>query len=201
MIDSNSPDYWEKIYRELDGPWDLGGPTPVFEQLVLDGKFAPGEMMVLGAGKGHDARLFAHAGFTVTAVDFAETAVLFMHDHNLSNNPVTPLQADIFMLGDEFNGRFDYVLEYTCFCAIDLSRRQEYADLVHRLLHPQGTYIALAFPIIEKIGGPPFAVQPDELIQLFTERGFQLQSRTQPTNSTVHRQGIEELLIMTKGNR
>jgi hypothetical protein len=32
-------------------------------------------MLVLGAGRGHDARLFARRGFTVTAVDFSSAVV------------------------------------------------------------------------------------------------------------------------------
>ncbi|MEM7111891.1 MAG: methyltransferase domain-containing protein, partial [Chloroflexota bacterium] len=195
---ANSPEFWEHVYQEMDAPWDLGRPTPVFQQLVDEKRFGPGKLIVLGAGKGHDARLFAQAGFAVTAVDFAETAVRHMHANNDPTAPFTPLQADIFALPAELNGTFDYVLEYTCFCAIDKTRRPEYADLVQRLLRPGGTYIALAFPIVDKIGGPPFAVQPDELIQLFTERNFSLESRMMPTNSTPHRQGIEELVVMQK---
>ena len=48
---------------------------------------------------------------------------------------------------------FDYLLEYTCFCAIDPKRRTEYADLVDRLLKPGGTYIDLAFPLDGRGGG------------------------------------------------
>lgn len=198
MTSANSPDFWEHVYQEMDAPWDLGGPTPVFQQLAEAKRFVPGRMIVLGAGKGHDARLFAEVGFAVTAVDFAETAVCHMHANNHPMNPFTPLQADIFALPHTLDGTFDYVLEYTCFCAIDKVRRDEYANLVQRLLRSGGTYIALAFPIVDRVGGPPFAVQPDDLIDLFTKRNFTLCSREVPTHSTKHRLGIEELLIMQK---
>ena len=35
----------------------------------------PGRMIVLGAGRGHDAREFSRNGFQVTTVDFASHAV------------------------------------------------------------------------------------------------------------------------------
>ena len=98
-------------------------------------------------------------------------------------------------LAAKFDGVFDYVLEYTCFCAIDPPRRAEYADLVGRLLKPGGTFIALLFPIWERRGGPPFAVSPDELIQLLSDRGFELLQRETPHDSVPQRRGFEELMI------
>src|SRR5687768_18124814 len=77
--DVNSAHKWEADYaRHTDG-WDLGGPTPIFKRLILSGQLIPGRMIVLGAGRGHDAREFARHGFQVTAVDFASQAVEEMH--------------------------------------------------------------------------------------------------------------------------
>ena len=63
-------------------------------------------MIVLGAGRGHDARLFAQHGFEVLAVDFATEAVAAMHVLNNEAAPVQVLQADIFELPETMNGRF-----------------------------------------------------------------------------------------------
>ena len=93
------------------------------------------------------------------------------------------------------NGAFDYVLEYTCFCAIDPLRRAEYADLVTRLLKPGRTYIDLAFPLDDHMGGPPFAVSVPEIFALFGARGFTLLRRETPADSVPQRRGFEELLI------
>ena len=43
--------------------------------------------------------------------------------------PVEILQHDIFTLPAQLDGSFDYMLEYTCYCAIDPKRRAEFADL------------------------------------------------------------------------
>ena len=194
----NSARKWEADYaRHTDG-WDLGGPTPIFKRLILSGQLIPGRMIVLGAGRGHDAREFARHGFQVTAVDFASHAVQEMHRLADPDTPVEILQHDIFTLPEGLNNSFDYVMEYTCFCAIDPKRRAEYADLVTRLLKPDGIYIDLAFPLDGRKGGPPFAVSASEVMDLFQTRGFNLVSREEPVDSISPRRGAEELLIFQK---
>ena len=193
--DINSPHKWEADYEHGTDGWDLGEPTPVFKRLASSGQFKPGRMMVLGAGRGHDAREFARRGFQVTAVDFAPHAAYEMQRLAEPDAPIEILQADIFTLPDTFDGTFDYLLEYTCFCAIDPPRRAEYADLVARLLRPGGIYIDLAFPLDDHAGGPPFAVSLSEISILFEARGFTLLRRETPTDSVPQRRGREALLI------
>lgn len=196
--DVNSPNFWQTIYHQGHTGWDLGGPTPVFQRLLQSGAYPPGHMMVLGAGLGHDARLFARAGFQVTAVDFAPAAVQYMRLHNDAQAPVAVVKSDIFSLPPLLSGQFDYVLEYTCYCAIDPQRHAEYARVVAGLLKPGGTYIALAFPTDARDGGPPFAVSPEELIDLLQEEGLTLQHSELPADSVGPRRGREELLILSK---
>ena len=196
--DINSPDYWHDSYLNGRIPWDLGFPTPTFARLAASGQYPPGQMIVPGAGRGYDARLFAQHGFDVLAVDFAPDAVVAMQSLNSTTHPVQILQADIFELPETMNGRFDYLLEYTCFCAIDPARRNEYAALAARLLKPGGLYIGLAFPIGRRPGGPPFVVQPDGMVELLAEHGFSLQHREFPPDSVPSRQKIEELIIMQR---
>ena len=196
----NSARKWEADYaRHTDG-WDLGEPTPIFKRLATSGQFKPGRMIVLGAGRGYDAREFARHDFAVTAVDFALPAVQEMYRLADPAAPVEILQHDIFTLPETLNHSFDYVLEYTCFCAIDPKRRVEYADLVTRLLKPDGIYIDLAFPLDRRKGGPPFAVTEAEIFDLFQKRGFKLISRETPAESVSQRRNAEELFIFQKEN-
>jgi SAM-dependent methyltransferase len=196
--DVNSAQKWDADYERRTDGWDLNGPTPVFKRLASSRELAPGRMMVPGAGRGHDAREFARHGFRVTAVDFAPRAVREMHRLADPALPVEILQHDLFTLPPELNHSFDYVLEYTCFCAIDPARRAEYADLVTRLLKPKGLYIDLAFPLDGRRGGPPFAVTEAEIMELFQARGFKLTWREKPADSIKPRHHAEELFIFQK---
>lgn len=194
----NSATFWDNLYRNDQFHWDLGGPTPVFRRLAETGVLEPGRMLVLGAGRGHDARLFARHGFQVTAIDFAAEAIEAMTELADPRYPIEIVQTDFFALSTAWNDRFDYVLDYTSFCAVLPQRRAEYADLAARLLGPGGKYIILAFPIGTRPGGPPYTVQPDSIIELFAKREFELTHREAPADSVPDRKGFEELLILEK---
>ena len=60
------------------------------------------------------------------------------HEVELTGVPLGPLQRNIFDLVPEFQNQFDYVIEHTCFCAIDPSLRPNYVELAAQLLQPQG---------------------------------------------------------------
>ena len=199
--DVNLPEKWERDYQRGTAGWDLGGPTPVFKRLASSECLKPGRMIVLGAGRGHDAREFARRGFDITAVDFSSYAVGQMHQLADPQAPMHILQHDIFGLPPELNGSFDYVLEYTCFCAIDPRRRAEYADLVGRLLTENGLYVDLAFPLDQRKGGPPFAVTGSEILDLFLNRGFNLLWREKPADSVKPRRHAEELFVFQKSRK
>jgi SAM-dependent methyltransferase len=197
-LDVNVPGKWEADYERKSDGWDLGGPTPAFKRLATSGRFKPGRMVVPGAGRGHDAREFARHGFRVTAIDFASHAVHEMQRLAVPDAPVEILQHDLFTLPHALDDSFDYLLEYTCFCAIDPKRRVEYADLVTRLLKPGGTFIDMAFPLDGRPGGPPFSVTEHEVLSLFQERGFKLILREKPEDSISRRRNAEELFIFQK---
>ena len=198
MATPNSPDFWQSVYDAGQPGWDEGRPTPVFERLATSGEYLSGRLVVLGAGRGWDARLFARHGFEVTAIDFAPSAIADMQALAEDDAPVQALRADIFELPTSMNASFEYVIEYTCFCAIDPQRRDDYADLVARLLAPGGYYIARAFPIGDYDGGPPFAVTPEAYIDRLLARGFELLQRGPDPDSIKPRRGREELLVMQK---
>ena len=198
MSDVNEAQFWQYLYDTNQDPWDMGHETPVFRRLAESGQFPPGKMIVLGAGFGYDAHLFARHGFEVTAVDFADTAVEQIKANADPQYPITIIQGDIFELPEAMTNQFDYTLEYTCYCAILPERRDEYAKLAYRLLKPDGQWIALSFPIGKRPGGPPYVVQPDQVVERMSEHGFTLLHREMPKDSVENRMGIEELLIMSR---
>ena len=74
-----------------------------------------------------------------------------------------------FYLGKSLNNYFDYVIEQTCYCAIDPNRREQYERLIYRILKPHGQLIGLWYPIDKsfKDGGPPWGVSISNLKRYF----------------------------------
>ncbi|HZD11065.1 MAG TPA: methyltransferase domain-containing protein [Candidatus Binatia bacterium] len=198
MSDVSTQEFWQSLYEKGRTGWDLGGPTPVFRRVLEERQLPPGRMIVLGAGRGYDARLFARHAFQVTAVDFAPAAIRELHARNDGRAPLAIVKSDIFDLNPILHGVFDYVLEYTFYCAIEPSRRDAYATIVQQLLKPQGRFVGLIFPLGSRENGPPYSVDTDELAEMLQRRGFQLEHREIPTDSVPGRFGREELLIMRK---
>ena len=196
--DVNHASNWDSYYDTNQDGWDLGGPTPVFKRLASSTRFAPGRMLVLGAGRGYDAREFSRHGFQVTAIDFASNAVSEMKRLAEPDAPVEILQQDFFTFPSEYDALFDYILEYVFFCAIDPKRRNEYADVVTRLLKPSGLFIDLAYPLDNRKEGPPFGFSDQELLDLFDQHGLKLLSREKPEDSISRRKNAEELFILQK---
>jgi SAM-dependent methyltransferase len=186
----NQPDFWEAAYQEGRYGWDLGQAAPPFFDLLAGDAPPPGRLLVLGCGRGHDALLFARFGFTVTGVDFAPSAVAAAtaaaREAGLAADFV---EADLFTLGERWPGRFDYVLEHTCFCAIDPARRPDYVRVVHAVLRPGGELIAL-FYAHGRPGGPPYSTSEAEIRALF-EPHFAISTLAPAANSVPHRQGQE----------
>ena len=194
----NTAEFWEACYEsEMDG-WDIGGPTPVFERLAT--KIPKGRICVIGCGRGYDAVTFAKAGFEVTAIDFAKTAVLASRENARKEEvEMTVLREDFFDLPDELHDQFDYVLEYTCFCAISPERRFEYDRVIWQLLKPEGKLLGLFFPLDKNVdeGGPPWGVNISELHALFGLH-WNLESEEMPKESIEPRANREIMMIWKK---
>lgn len=83
--------------------------------------------------------------------------------------------------GDE-NEQFDFIYDYTFFCAIDPSLRAEWADKMFSLLKPGGILCTLIYPIMPRDGGPPFEVDMEVYRKLLAPRFSQLQLEMLPDN-------------------
>ena len=160
----DSVNFWENKYIHHNTGWDLNGPTPVFDNISKSMK--NGKVCILGCGRGYDAVMFAERGFSVTAVDFAPSAVKALN--NLANKKLenlTVLQQDIFDLDNKYFEYFDYIIEQTCFCAIHPKRRPDYTRLVTNIMKKNGYLIGLWLPLNKKIeeGGPPYGTTIEEV--------------------------------------
>ena len=197
--DVDNSEFWESRYSNDTTPWDLSGPTPTLVNLVEEGVLAPpARVILLGCGRGHDAVFLADRGFDVTAVDFAPSAAAEVRNLAAQEGvPLTVLETDFFELPDTCDEAFDYVYEYTSYCAIRPERREEYVDLLYRILKPGGLLVGLFFPADGRSGGPPFAVSIDEIHQRFQGR-FAIESLAYPATTVSPRRGKEFLALIRK---
>ncbi len=138
-------------------------------------------------------------GFRVVGIDFAPSAIALTRQKfekaGVFQTSGFVIESDIFSL-DKIYGRFDYVLEHTCFCAIHPSRRRSYSRVVRDLLKPGGKLIALWW-LLDKQGGPPFAVDRSEIFNLFKD-DFHFDFVHEPLDSTSERRGQELFTLMTR---
>jgi SAM-dependent methyltransferase len=191
-------EFWQGRYDSGQMHWDLGAASPHFAELLARRPefLKPGKMAVLGSGQGHDAALFANAGFDVTGFDYAPGAI--ERADRLYGDQIRFVQADIFELAapeSPWTGQFDYVLEHTCFCAILPKDRPRYVHTAASLLKPGG-YLLGVFWEHGEDEGPPFNTTEAELREAFSEN-FELVSMA-PLKPAANRAGIERLVIFRR---
>lgn len=188
-------EYWQEIYEESEDHspgWNLGEPNPELVWRLANDKPAipPGSVLVPGCGYGHDALALAQAGFEVSALDFApmalEGARQAFADAGLSGEFI---QSSVFDLGRDYDARFDFIFEHTCFCAIHPERRAEYAQLAARVLKPGGQLIGV-FYYHGREGGPPWNTTPEQVREAF-EPSFECRTLVVAQRSVERRAGKE----------
>jgi SAM-dependent methyltransferase len=113
---------WEKRYADKDTPWDKGEPAPGLTDWLKNQTLDPdARVLVPGCGKGHDAAVWAKAGFETTGMDLSDLALseaLAKYDAlpNLAFSPGNFLE-------DKPQEPYDLVFEHTLYCAINPERR------------------------------------------------------------------------------
>jgi SAM-dependent methyltransferase len=164
-LDSTMTD-WNRRYAEDDTPWDKGEAHPMLRGMLAHGALS-GRILVLGCGTGHDVRELARRGLEVVGLDVAPLAIERARAHK-------PVGQETFILGDLFDlpvevrGTFDGLFEHTCFCAIDPTRRADYAEAVAAALRPGGRLLAVFYATPDNGGeGPPFGCTAEEIDALF----------------------------------
>ena len=213
--------YWSQRYQEANTPWDLAGPTPELarrlDRLPLlamqtspqesataresprPTPAVPPQVLIPGCGTGYDGVLLAQAGHRVTAIDFAPEAIARCQQLAEAagvGDCVEPHVLDLFELPPSWDQRFDWIWEYTCYCAIPPQRRDDYAAVAARVLKPGGVLCGLFFPTDGRPGGPPFAVDLGETVERFAHHGFVLVEREVPEHSHPKRRGHEQWVAL-----
>ena len=162
------PAYWQTRYDQGKTGWDRGGTSPMLSRWLGAGDLTPCRVLVPGCGRGHEVITLAEAGFDVTAIDFADSAVQSLREE-LSRRGLKArvIQADLFQFSPA--EPFDAIYEQTCLCAINPSLRKTYESLLADWLRPGGKLFAL-FMQTENPEGPPFSCPVEAMRALFSDR-------------------------------
>jgi cyclopropane fatty-acyl-phospholipid synthase-like methyltransferase len=158
---------WELRYQTGDMRWEKGAPSPGLVDFLATHKLA-GRVLVPGCGWGHDVRAISCGENEVVGIDIAPSAISGAEKFPRVANERYQL-ADLFDLPPGFHGAFDWVWEHTCFCAIDPTRRADYAASVAAALNPDGHFLAVFYmnPDNDSLDKPPYGTTTRELDGLF----------------------------------
>jgi len=186
---------WEELYQKGDTRWDKGEPSPgLVDFLEQHPELPRGRVLVPGCGMGHDVRAWAQAGFEATGLDLAPSAIR----HSREKTAAAGLSAE-YCLEDFLTAplpAFDWLFEHTLFCAIDPSRRGDYAKAAARVLTPDGRFLAIFYMLPVDEEGPPFGSTRESIRAQF-EPYFELLSDWVP-RSYSNRTGLEWMTLWRK---
>ena len=163
MSEFTTGEQWSSRYTGETTPWDLGRAHPeLVKRLAVElTPIASARAFVPGCGRGHDALAIAKAGWTVTALDYAEQLRPEL-DARMSRGGGEAVIGDAFTYA---GGPFDLVFDHTFFCAIEPTRRREFGELLDRVTEPGARLASVVFPIGRPAsdGGPPWGIETGDL--------------------------------------
>ena len=161
---------WDSRYRNGATGWERHGLNPAFLAWRESGELAPCRILVPGGGRSLEPLALAGAGFDVTVVDAAASAVASQRAHfQRLKVPARVEQADLFAWDPD--GVFDAVYDQTCLCALPPALWPNYARRLHRWLRPEGMLFILLMQT-DAVTGPPFHCDIDAMRRLFAAPGW-----------------------------
>ena len=156
-------------------PWLYGTPHPYLESwLEAPVTSPPGQRaLIVGCGLGHDAVAVANAGFEVTAIDVAPTAVQWAEQRaseliDAGVPRIRFLEADLLTPPTELLGAFDLVVEIHTVPWLPGVVRDAAMVAIGGFAAPGGivlvvTLLATDHATLERTSGPPWPQAPSEL--------------------------------------
>jgi SAM-dependent methyltransferase len=191
-MDHRHAGYWTDAYERKETGWQIDGLAPPIQRLLDEEKerLKAGRVAVVGCGRSHEPASLAQRGFRVVGVDFSPLAIAPM-----VGGPVKYVSGDVRRLPFQ-SGSLDYVMEQTCFCAIDPQDRPAYVREVARVLAPRGRIFGLFYEPAEP-GNPPFATTEADVRNSFSG-AFEIERLERPSDSIERRAGREWLALLRR---
>ena len=202
-LDVDNSLFWDNKYKKNEFSWDIGKPTPYFVNWSKSIKNKKSKnILIPGCGISQDVLYLSKSGFNIYACDFSDTAIQTLSIYNKENNTnINLIHSDFFNLKDEYSSFFDYILEYTFYCAINPNKRLLYVKNCNILLKNKGMLIGIMLPIGNDTvaSNPPFSVTLNELKDNFSS--YFILEKLYPNNLSIQkRQGLEYIVKYKKIN-
>jgi methyl halide transferase len=172
---------WESMWSAGSTGFDCKRTEPALQRALDAGEVAigRGKCLVPGCGRGYALASLARGGFRdVVGLEISETARAAAEAHLRANETDVPGDATIRIVVEDFFAhapevKYDFVYDCTFLCAIEPSRRGEWAKTMSRCIKPNGTITSLVFPCGDFEGGPPYALSPALVKDLLVTHGFE----------------------------
>ena len=178
--------YWDNQYQANATGWDLGQVSPPIKTYIDTIKNKEAKILIPGCGNTYEAEYLLQLGFTnVTVIDIAPTLVENLKQKFANNKNITVILGDFFV----HQGKYDFIIEQTFFCALTPTMRQKYVWKMHQLLSDFGKLVGLLFNREFEVS-PPFGGSLKEYEQLFS-KAFAFNSISLAVNSIPARANSE----------
>lgn len=176
------PDFWLERWQQNQIGFHREGVNPQLAAFAQVLQLPAGaHVFVPLCGKAHDLPWLAAQGYAVSGVELSPLAIRALFgEHGLTPQPgiAPPLhlhqhgllrvfEGDFFSLTPEHLGPVDAVFDRAALVALTPAQRLLYAQHLLRLApRARVLLVTLDYPQ-EALAGPPFAVSPEEVRQLF----------------------------------
>jgi len=191
-----APVDWREAWKTGTTPWDAGASPPALRSLLDRGRVPAGRILVPGCGTGYDLATLARADREVVGLDLSKEArAAFQASHRDLPGSVSYEVTDFFAYKP--SDGFDFVWDYTFFCALDPDQRRGWSETMKRLVKPAGLLATLLFPFEDPIsdrGGPPWPINT-ALVRSLVEDAFEELEVTEMEQTHPGREGREQLAL------
>lgn len=165
-------------------------PLPALQKMVKEGAVPNGRALVPGCGRGYDVTLLASPDRVVVGLDISTKAIEAAEEGYASmpddikppRSSVQFLTTSFFDMPEDAEEKFDFIYDYTFFCALHPSVRQDWANKMAALVAPGGELCTIMFPLEDDStkfaygpngDTPPFRVTVQDYTSILEPLGFE----------------------------
>jgi len=136
--------FYDAWYRFGSPPW-AGAPRAELIELVGNGTLPPGRAIDLGCGEGDNAIFLAQHGFSVTAIDFAQSAIAKARRKAAEAGVEVEFLVEDLTDLQRVQGQFDLLVDYGTLDDLGYADRDAYVREVVPLARPGSRFLLWCF--------------------------------------------------------